>query len=361
MNKLIFPFVILAAFLLGGCSEKFDVAAPYKDITVVYGFLRQSDTAHYVRIQKAFLDQNKSAITMAKTADSNFYANLNVKIKRFRVFGSNTFVDTIHMDRVDLAAEGYPKQPGIFFDAPNYAYKFKGTLDKQYFYRIVVTNLTTGNVDSADAPIIDESVASFKSEILDDIQVNVLGLNFFSVQANRTVSIDGSYNAGTDYQFQGQRSAAGVAQLILRFNWVDSNINTGDKTPRFSDYDAGYQAMPTNAFNFKIGNTNLYVALRAGMGDAPANIIRLLDRCDLFLYLSTPDFYTYQQVVANQGTGLTGSEIQPTYTNIKGKNTMGLFASKAVKSGKVTITPRTVDSLMASPLLTGSAIRGTIY
>src|SRR6516164_7458325 len=109
MKKLIIPFIAMVSlFLLPGCSEKFNVAAPYKNITVIYGYLDMKDTAHYIRIQKAFLDQNKSAVTMAQTSDSNFYANLNVTIAKVSFNGATQGV--IQLNRVDLNNEGYPKQ-----------------------------------------------------------------------------------------------------------------------------------------------------------------------------------------------------------------------------------------------------------
>src|SRR5437764_4127391 len=48
--------------LLASCSEDFTVGAPYKAITVVYGIMDVGDTAHYIRIQKAYYDENMSAL-----------------------------------------------------------------------------------------------------------------------------------------------------------------------------------------------------------------------------------------------------------------------------------------------------------
>ena len=50
-------FVLLCVMqLVSSCSKDFKIDAPYKDITIVYGLLNISDTAHYVIIHKAFLD-----------------------------------------------------------------------------------------------------------------------------------------------------------------------------------------------------------------------------------------------------------------------------------------------------------------
>ena len=371
MNKLLIPLIAIAAFfLLMGCSTKFNVAAPYKNITVVYGFLDQSDTAHYIRIQKAFLDNNKSALTMAQTADSNYYASLNVKIERINFMNGGGVHDTIHLNRVNLDNEGYPKQPGIFFNSPNYAYKFTNRLDPNYSYRIVVSNPVTGEVDSAETPVIvDTNSTTFNVPDIDDSNSNRAGLSFFSVVISKLdeVDINGSYLAPSGYSFYGQNSPIGVAELIIRFNWIDSNSVTHSKSYHSSDYDFGFQSLdwsspnPSNTFDYTVNNIDMYSAVKSALGTAPASTIRLIDRCNLFVYFSTPDYSTYEQIQVNQGTGLTGTQIQPIYTNVKGANALGLFTSRAVRSGYIAIDSRTVDSLIVSPIMSGTNLQGTAY
>lgn len=363
MKKIIFPLLSLAfLFFATGCSEKFDVAAPYKNITVIYGLLDQADTAHYVRIQKAFLDQDKSAVNMAKTADSNFYANLNVRIDRYDFTGK--YKDSIHLDRVDLNNEGYPKQPGAFFTSPNYAYKFTVFLDPRYIHRIKATNLSTGHIDSADAPIIEKQEKNgtgFYVYKIDDSAGYRSGLDFANTGPYNYVDIYGRYRPLPDFTFQGLGSPVTFAQTIIRFNWVDSNTDTHVKTARYSDYDAGFLNLVGNSFTFKILDRNLYSAIASGMQAAPDKTERHIDRCDLFVYLGTQDYYNYLQSNLTQGTGLTGSEIQPVYTNIKGANVLGLFTSRAVHAGKLTITANTIDSLVKSPYLAHTKLKGTTY
>ncbi len=367
MKKIYFSLLAASVFFITSCSEKFDVAAPYKDITVVYGYLDMADTAHYIRIQKAFLDENKSAVTMAQTADSNFYSNVNVRIERYNSTGSNVYIDSIHLNRVDLTIEGYPKQPGSFFTAPSYAYKFTNALDPRFIYRLKITNLTTGVTDSADAPVINNQLPvatgapGFKVDPIDIVDLNLDGMNFFSMLPYRYYILDANYTSTPNYNYKGETSPAKVAQTIIRFNWMDSNILTKTLTPKYFDFDAGYQSLSKSDFEYKIENRSLYNAISSGLGAAPDNTVRLLDRCDITVYLSTTDYNNYRQAIQVQGNGLTASEIAPVYTNIKGANVLGLFTSRARRTGKITMTERTVDSLMASPMLSHTRIKGTVY
>lgn len=364
MKKFLLPLVLtVALFAITGCSEKFNIAAPYKNITVVYGLLDMADTAHYIRIQKAFLDQSKNALVMAKDSDSSFYSHLNVCMKRFTFDDTIHWKDTIHLVRVDLNAEGYPKQPGVFFNTPNYAYKFTNLLDREYLYRIVITNLTTGEVDSSTTPVIDDLVTtirpvSFYVDALDP--VNKIKLGFYATINNKYFEMDGSYQAPFDFSFRGYTSPISIAQAIVRFNWDDSNTITNVHTPQYYDYAAPMINLGVTGLVFKLYNTQLYGALNAGMGVAPANTVRLLSRCDVSVYVSTPDFSNYLQTSLTQGTGLTGTEIEPIYTNVAG-NAVGLFTARGMRTAKITIDDQTVDSLIVSPLLQQARIVGTVY
>ncbi len=361
MKKFLLPVLaFIALSLLQSCSENFNVAAPYKSITVVYGLLDRADTAHYIRIQKAFLDENKSALAMAKEADSNFFTNINVRIQRLTMTGNP--VDTIHLTRVDLNSEGYPKDTGVFFNSPNYAYKFKNTLDPDYIYRIIVTNAASGETDSADAPVIDNRYPAFTVYYIDNPALNPQ-LDFSSTNPNQTLRLPFGYTASSNFSFQGASSPVALSQSFIRFNWWDSNMVTGTKTQRYFDFDMGYIEFSgvsgTSAYVVK--NTAIYNAIKGGMGAAPSGVVRLMDRAQLITYLGTADFYTYLKVQAIQGTGLTGNEIQPTYTNLKGKNVLGLYTSRSMRIGYVTLNSNTIESLKHVSLLSELKIVGTIY
>ncbi len=362
MKKIILPLLALMALsILPSCSEKFNVAAPYKSITIVYGLLDKSDTAHYIRIQKAFLDDTKSALAMAKESDSSFFNNINVKIKRISMSGN--LLDTIHLDRVDLTAEGYPKEAGTFFNSPNYAYKFKGALSPNYIYRIVVNNAATGEVDSAEAPIIDNvpTLSSFYIYYIDDTSSNPQ-FEFAVNSPYQKTEIISRYLASSNFNFNGYTTPAGVAQAFIRFHWVDSNTVTGVTAPKSYDYNLGYMELASNTFfTYQVTNTDMLNAINTGMYKAPENTVRLMDRCELIMYLGTQDFYNYIKVEALQGTGLTGNEIQPTYTNIKGANVLGLYTSRCMRKGYVTISDNTIQALKTLDIVSAQRIVGTVY
>ncbi|MBS1689709.1 MAG: hypothetical protein JSS96_13355 [Bacteroidetes bacterium] len=343
MKKLFLPVAVLIALVsLSSCSENFDVAAPYKSITVIYGLMDQGDTAHYVRIEKAFLDQNKSAVDMAKNPDSIYFSKLDVRVD---VLNNNSVVGSIPLTKVDLTNEGYPRDAGSFATTPNYAYKFKNYLDPNNTYRLVVHNPVTGQTDSAEADVISEDLSTY------NIPFFATSNSAFAIQRtapNFTVNLGGS----------SLPAAVKTIQGIIRFHWVDRDASGGE-TDKYADWPFANQLITSQSFLFKINNVDFYYAMRNAIGPAPTGITRLIDSCDIFLYMGSSDFYTYQQIAATQNSGLTSGEILPNYTNIKGTNVLGLFTSRGVvKDLNVPFNNESLDSLMVNPITQSLLIKG---
>lgn len=329
----------LTAAFLSSCNDKLKIAAPYKDITVVYGLLDMGDTAHYIRIQKAFMDENKSAVDMAKIADSSFYSALTVRVKEIGPAGN--VLNIIPLTRVDLAKEGYPKDTGAFFNAPNYAYKFLYTLNPANQYRVVIKNDATGDIDSAVTPIIDNSDPS--------------RLGVVEWRANSPIGFARVYQANGKFSESTYGinipDNVGMAQVILRFNWTDTNISTRAATHRSADYSQFYQIGSdqtlTKLTQFNTLNKDIYDFLRDAVGGAPGAFqYRYFDSCDMFVYVAGTEYKRYNDLNANKG-GLTADEIRPMYTNIKGTDVLGLFSTRTyARKLQIPIAGETKDSVL---------------
>jgi hypothetical protein len=316
--------LIPVLFLFASCSEDFEVSAPYKHITVVYGLLNTADTAHYIRIQKAFLDENKSAIDMAKEADSSFYNALTVQLKEL----STGVVETLQ--KVDLGQEGYAKEPGVFFQAPSYAYKTKRYLNPDSRYRLIIRNATTGLTDSAETAIIAASSGKFQ------VPDFVFGYNihFPAVRENDEFRVEVIVPDN-----------AKLVEGIVRFHYVDKDGATGLQTDRILDYTfastVGNAGKPLFLTRFQ---REFYAFLGSAMPAAPANIQRYMDTAEVFVWAGSEEFATYQQINGAQG-GLTADQIKPIYTNIKGQDVYGLLASRSMRYRLAPVTDASIDSL----------------
>jgi hypothetical protein len=122
MNKPLFLTLLLGSVFLFSCSNDFDVNAKWKDIPVVYGLIDISDTAHYIRVERAYLDPKADALVLAKIPDSIYYENATVRLERL----SNGEVFTLQ--RVDGNKWGFPREDGIFATEPNWLYRIDSTV-----------------------------------------------------------------------------------------------------------------------------------------------------------------------------------------------------------------------------------------
>lgn len=124
---------ILLWVTLMGCREDFDLTTQYVEIPVVYGLLDRQDSVHYLRIQRAYLDSNTSALALATIPDSIYYPDvLDVWM-----------VDDSTGQRFDFARVagdtiGLPKEEGLFARQPNVLYRCFGALTPRHSFTLYV-------------------------------------------------------------------------------------------------------------------------------------------------------------------------------------------------------------------------------
>jgi hypothetical protein len=119
MKKITFLAVAAVFLSLASCDQDIDLTAEWQDIPIVYGLLNAADTAHYVRVEKGFQDQDGSAFLAALEPDSIYYSAATVKLLNL------TSGKEAVLERVDGAAEGFPREDGDFAQTPNYLYKVR--------------------------------------------------------------------------------------------------------------------------------------------------------------------------------------------------------------------------------------------
>ena len=70
---------LLVLTIFSACETEFNVNSDWKEVTVVYGLLDQSQDKQYIRINRAFLGE-EDAFVMASVADSVNYNPNNLEV-----------------------------------------------------------------------------------------------------------------------------------------------------------------------------------------------------------------------------------------------------------------------------------------
>lgn len=332
MNRLSLVILIIAG-LFSSCSEDFKVGANYKDITVVYGLLAKSDTAHYVRITKGFYDEKTNNLLLAQNSDSIYYNNLEVKLERLV---NGNVLNTYMMDRVDANLEGFKKDSGVFVNAPNYVYKLKENLLAGSTYKIVIKNKTTGKVTYGETPIIDDNSSAFQIQ-----SPKSLFDRLFLDKINAESSFIWSTPANASF-----------FDVNIRFYYQEKNTITGIIDYKYKDLAIGKSILSGGGTTIaKIPNENFYRELNSNLGTPPSNITRYVDTPDVVVLAGGDVLRNYIEINAAQG-GLTYDQIKPNYTNIYvdgvlGKDALGIFSTRGIKyERKVIYSNATVDSII---------------
>ncbi|MBT3302367.1 MAG: DUF4249 family protein [Bacteroidetes bacterium] len=171
---LIIPF-----FFILSCDDEFKINADWKDVTIVYGLLNPNevDSVHYIRINRAYLNENSNALTLAQIADSTNYADsLFVRLESYRN-GNYQQGGDIPFYKVS----NDHKDTGIFTNADQYlwASSAQTILDPKNDYKLIITNLVSGKEISSITEIVDDVTPVFPR---DGLKVTINPVNDLNIQ-----------------------------------------------------------------------------------------------------------------------------------------------------------------------------------
>lgn len=336
MKKLHFllPFWML---LLAACSNDFDVAAPWKEIPVAYGILSPVDTAHYIRVEKAFLDPETSALTIAQIPDSLYYPENAIAVYLQRVSNGQLY----QMSRVDGSQDGYPRKDGIFASQPNWLYKIRPNeldgLKKGEKYRLVIKR-ADGKPDVTAETTIPQDFVFFDPSPSD----NPLVISFLPDSPPTVVEWRGDvnavyYNVSFVIRYREEYSNGTVVHDTIV--WQAAKNVERSNTQVTSGFYKGEAAIQGESF-YRFLDNNI---------DSVANPpVRRFTGVDYILTGGGKEIKDYLEAAA-ANAGITGAEVFPTYTNLS--EGFGLLSSKNTGQLKnMRLTNQTIEEVQKNPI-----------
>lgn len=302
MKRIIQLFLLsIVSLYFVSCETDFNVIADYKEVAIVYGLLNQSDTVHYLRINKAFLGSG-NALTYASIPDSSTFGS-NIKVMLI----SDT-KDTLMFDTLTL----FNKQPGDFYSPGQLFYASKEVLNENNTYKLLIINKKTGNEVSS----VTNLIHNFHFTKPD------AGLN--SINFRR--SITSGQKIRWENAVNGKRY-----QLKIFFNYKELN-SVGDTTFKRTEWVFPEQTSKdiTGLDEIEVAylNENFFTLCTNNIPyvDQPtenAVVKRIASSCDLEVTVVGDEFNTYLDA-NGPSTGLLIEK--PSYSNIV--NGLGLFSSR---------------------------------
>ncbi len=331
--KLIVVLFFGALFTFSACDNDIDLTTDWESIPVVYGLINVQDTAHYLRVEKAFLDPETGAPTLAQIPDSLYYEDIVVQIQRT---GATT--DVFTLERVDGNLEGYVREDGIFASMPNYLYKLKlSEANKLQGGDQLKLLLKIGESQEVSAEITATSEYELSSPFTSGPSQFIVGF----LTASEEATVRWRDDAGT----------SGIFDLIYT---IHIRERLADNEP-FENKEIewkiaqAFQAEGTSSssITYRFKSVEFYQTLASALDVNPA-ATRIIDSLSLEIIGGGPELVDYREIgLAN--TGITSSQVIPTYTNLtEGR---GIFTSiSRIKETGFRLAGTTKEELETNPL-----------
>ncbi len=312
--KRFFLFLLLLSAITAvfqSCETDFDVTAPYKDITVVYGLLSQNDSVHYIKINKAFIGAG-NALEYAQKEDSSTYGN-NLEVI-LREYSNGNALRTLSFDTTTI----YNKEAGVFYAPEQVVYKSAFIVPEidDLEYHLEIRNKITGQIITAQTPLISDFAVESPRPMR---QIN------FTIESPQRIKWSSAKN-GKRYN------------VSVRFWFDEVMVATNDTLPRYIDWN--FSSVKSNSIQGSESLEILYVPTTfftickslipyKEIGPISENAVsaRLANHVEFLFAVAGDDLNTYMEV-NEPSSGIV--QEKPDYTNIE--NGIGIFSCRYTQS-----------------------------
>ncbi len=310
MRNIFFVVIIISLTIFSiSCSNDFELTEIGPDVPVVYGIISAQDTATYIRVEKAFIDENIGGDILARDPANLYFEDINVKIRHIAT-GKE-----YNLNKVDGNLEGYKREEGAFASAPNYLYKIKrSTLNFIYKdeYKLIVSK--------NDGSVLTESSTKILTPLSD---------NNNDVEPKSSTSFNFGYNSDFRVTWFPDENAV-IHDVILVINYTE--ILNGVTTEKAATWKAAVNSADklagSTAYTFVTKGRSFYEFMAGELTPSGPNnpVTRIFKDISLKILSGGQPIKDFIKI-GQANLGITSSGEIPVYTNMS-NGARGLFSSK---------------------------------
>lgn len=342
MNRWFVAVGLFIAAFTNSCSTDFDLNADFIETPVIYGLLDASEDTQFIRINRAFLNDDVDAITTASLSEEIYYGDELVVTMEEYNFG--TLVNTYNLQRINGDDFGIEKPDGLFANHPNILYMFVADLDFTHTFKIFATNTETGISVSAETNIVD----SFSITRPDDASVFPQSI---------ALSPQGVYQM----RWKTAQDAK-IYDITLRFHYREGIYHPdGDSIEytgsRFIDWivEKNYTTESTDGgiiISYDVPGETFYNFINSSFDPVDdLYFVRIADSIQFIIDAGGQELFNYFEF-NNATLGITEGQITDAYTNVNGG--LGFLSSRFHQEGKLyPVSVQTRDSIACSVATSG--------
>lgn len=302
--ELKYTLLVCCLFTFFACSNEFELNAPAKEIPIVYGVLSRSDDIHYIRVEKAFIDENISALELAQDPNALYFEDAQVELVR------ENNGDAFLLERVDASQLGLERADGIFATTPNILYRIEASelnLQEEETYRLNIRRAADNLLTTAITPIVGDvrlnrPIPGEQKPPLRVVVDDELTIVWAADETAKLFDVTMIIN----YEEFNPNDANSVVLKSLEWSLAKSVEST----------DGPNRVEPEGIEFYQFLNGNIVVD--------PA-LQRVLKDIDLRIDAGGEELFNYINV-GQANTGITSAQVIPNYTNLS--SGLGIFASR---------------------------------
>jgi len=321
MKKLIIIF--LSALILFSCDTDFDVASDWKEIIIVYGLLEPDESDHYIRLQKAFLDEEVGALEIAPISDS-IYTQDSLVVTIRDIENDVTYA----LQKIQSPSSGIDKDPGIFGTTPHVLFTFNATLTPGNTYELTATNVRTNLVITAQTQLLGTDFLFRYPGLLTKLNstTDFRELRFDYADPSSTFSVDFK---PVDNAFVYQLDATLHMDNYARSGGVWTK--TGEETVDWNIFKNTFRKDFTTATGNFIENSYLRIAFFDNLNvkltgvPTPTGTHRKMEFISFEMTAAGEELQNYIDINTDN-FDITEGFSKPVYTNVT--NGLGVFSSR---------------------------------
>lgn len=307
---------VIFVFLAFSCTNEFSLIEEPKEIPIIYGIMDLTDTAQYIRVERAFVDGSTSAFDLALDPNNLYYPNAQVNLIR------NSDDKVFNLVQVDGDNEGLPRREGIFAQTPNTLYKIKSdelNLESGQEFTLSVKRDENAEPVTATTTLVDEG--------------NI-------IRPTGNGRIDFSYIVPTKFRWLAGDNAV-LFDLAMLIHYQERDISAGTG---FERKVAEWRITNGETVEeIEVDGRKFYEFMNANLNVDP-NVVRRFLYTDVILYSGGEEMQNYI-AVGQANLGITSSQDIPVFTNLS--DGRGLFSSRTrLIKDQIEISPNTLDSLV---------------
>lgn len=325
MRRLLYCFILLVG--LTACDNELDLTSDWQDIPAVWGILNASDSIHYVRVERAYLDPERNALEVAQIADSIYYTDA-VSV-RLNVRGTGR---TFELERVNATDLGLERQDGIFVTEPNILYR-----------------ISNEELELEGGEILEFTLE--RNNGLPAVTAETTVLRPIDKGVNQSPAVTVGFEPGRESNFTFRPpSEAKVFEVVFEINlleWVPGNFDNAEERVIRWVLD-GNVVNPNGSSDFQTVGVNVpggeFFTVLANALDRESDLRRRVVSLDYIVTGAGSAFREFSRV-RQANTGITGAQEVPTFTNLS--EGVGIFTSvsRYVQEG-ILINSRTEQELV---------------